>query len=400
MTHVQRDKRKLLEILSDPTDSRKKLLLGRRSTEFDNDTSKVFAPEHGPALRAVECLTLYNCKLDRVRGLSALAGAPLEVLVLGNNLITELPSSLAIAKETLQRLWAEDNALSGSLPASLLACTRLRVLRLSNNKLSDLTGIGALTSLEELAVDNNALETLPDEFAALSALRVLVLRGNRLRALPDSVTACARLESLYASSNALRALPEELGSCGALRILTVNGNAPLKSLPESLADARTLSRVIAAACSIDALPLRLVAAWASKLDTAIIEAAGVLTLVADPAAGALGVDAWADSFPADADDDVKAALRDSAGSERALFLPFSPPAAAGLPAAPFLNFDGNPLAALALKAKARRAAAIEDLQATLISLGDGDGGAGTVAQGSRIAVAAAVGRAERALRPR
>ena len=395
MTHVVRDKRKLLEILTDPNDARKRLSLARRSTEFDNDTTKVFSAVHGPALRAVESLTLYNCKLDRVRGLSVLAGAPLESLALGNNSITELPSSLAFAKETLQRLWAEDNALSGSLPASLLSCTRLRVLRLSNNKLSDLTGIGALAALEELAVDNNSLETLPDEFGSMTELRVLVLRGNRLRSLPESISACAKLESLYASSNDLKSLPETLGKCTALKILTVNGNASLKSLPESLVDARALSRVIAAACSIDALPLRLVAAWAPKLDPVVVESAAVLTLAADHSAGS-SVDAWVDSFSTDAID-LRAALLDSPGSERALFLPFSPAAVSSAP--PFINFDGNPLLALALKAKARRAAALKDLQATLVSLGDGDG-AVTVAQGARIAVAAAVARVERTIRPR
>jgi hypothetical protein len=89
MTHVVRDKRKLHQILADPADPRTHLLLARRSTEFDGDTTRVLASTHAGSLRNVEHISLYNCKLDKLRGMSALAGAPLADLVLANNALTE-----------------------------------------------------------------------------------------------------------------------------------------------------------------------------------------------------------------------------------------------------------------------------------------------------------------------
>ncbi len=75
------------------------------------------------------------------------------------------------------------NALSGTLPASFADLTRLAFLRLGGNAISgSLPAVyGDLTSLRFVTLDNNALEgTLPDSFGNLRGLFSLDLRNNQL----------------------------------------------------------------------------------------------------------------------------------------------------------------------------------------------------------------------------
>lgn len=44
-----------------------------------------------------------------------------------------------------------------------------------------------LTNLQELSLDNNGIETLPEEIHLLSSLATLKLSGNRLESLPSSM---------------------------------------------------------------------------------------------------------------------------------------------------------------------------------------------------------------------
>ena len=436
---IKKDKRKISEIIADPADSRAALRLARRGPEFDGDTTQLLRAEHAPAFRATTYLSLYNNKLAKISGFSTLAaaGAPLEALVLSANELPALPASLGGVAGTLARLWAEDNALSFSaLPAPLRACARLRVLRLSNNAITGIDGIDALPLLEELAVDGNALAALPRGIGALRALRTLQVRGNALAALPDELCDCAALEALYASSNRLAALPARLGDLPRLAVLAVNANPALARLPRSLARAPALRRVVVAACGISALPLSLVAAWATVLPRDVVAGAAVLAAAAAAAAAGEGDGAAASGSDADAEDggggassaaaaaaaasaadaeedarewadahaawaarasagDVRggtagAALRDALRGARAedalFFLPFEPAAAGASPPA-HVNLDGNPVVALARGAAARRAAALDDLAAALLASGAGDDGDASAARASPVLLA-------------
>jgi hypothetical protein len=275
---IKKDPRKLNQILSDPGDDRSSLKLARRGPEFHGDTSALLALENASAFRSTKSLSLYNNKLATLSGFSTLvsAGAPLEDLVLSNNELPALPPTLGSLR-SLRRLWAEDNALRGALPACVLKLTGLRLLRLSGNAFDEVPdAIAGLTQLEELALDGNALVELPEALGALRKLRVLQLRGNKLTRLPSSVGELAALEVLAVSSNRLEALPPTIGGCVALRALSVNGNGALRTLPAGLARCEKLARVVAANCGIAFLPLACVAAWAPSLPPALVRSAHVL----------------------------------------------------------------------------------------------------------------------------
>jgi Leucine-rich repeat (LRR) protein len=61
-----------------------------------------------------------------------------------------------------------------------------------------------LTKLEELYLDDNALEDLPDNIGNLQQLRILSLRNNCLTHLPESLGTIPSLKKLYLASNQLQ----------------------------------------------------------------------------------------------------------------------------------------------------------------------------------------------------
>lgn len=116
----------------------------------------------------------------------------------------KLPAGLALLPN-LEELEIEHFTLR-ELPAWLGDIQNLRVLRCSWGlqcaRISP--NIGQLAKLEELYLDDNALEGLPDEIGQLQNLRVLSLRNNCLLSLPESVGQLPNLRKLYLASNQLQ----------------------------------------------------------------------------------------------------------------------------------------------------------------------------------------------------
>ncbi len=109
----------------------------------------------------------------------------------------------------------------------------LRVLRLGDNRLTSLpAAIGQARTLVELSLHHNQLTTLPDELFSLPALRVLQLGseldGNRLAALPPAIERLESLEVLDLRNNPITALPVEIERLPRLKTLY---------LPESIGQA-------------------------------------------------------------------------------------------------------------------------------------------------------------------
>jgi Leucine-rich repeat (LRR) protein len=67
-----------------------------------------------------------------------------------------------------------------TLPDSVLSQTDITVLNISNNQLTSLDGIGKLTKLEKLNVENNRLETVPADIEQLKNLKEADFSNNRL----------------------------------------------------------------------------------------------------------------------------------------------------------------------------------------------------------------------------
>lgn len=70
--------------------------------------------------------------------------------------------------------------------------------------------LGRLTKLNNLNVDRNALESIPNEIGNCVSLGVLSLRDNKLKRLPNELGNCMELHVLDVSGNQLQYLPYTL----------------------------------------------------------------------------------------------------------------------------------------------------------------------------------------------
>ncbi|KAL9554394.1 hypothetical protein MBANPS3_002839 [Mucor bainieri] len=102
------------------------------------------------------------------------------------------------------------NCKLSSLPDDLfVSAVSLEHLILDNNTLSILpSSVGALTKLLRLSVQGNNLEALPAEISHLVELKVLDAQKNNLKTLPKEIWLCVSLQTLNCSSNLLEAFPE------------------------------------------------------------------------------------------------------------------------------------------------------------------------------------------------
>ena len=122
--------------------------------------------------------------------------AKLEVLVLANNQLTDLPESIGLLAN-LQELYLSANQLT-VLPESIGLLANLQALCLSGNQLTVLPeSIGLLVNLQMLWLHNNRLTTLPKNIGLLVNLQMLWLNNNRLTTLPKNIGLLAKLQVLY-----------------------------------------------------------------------------------------------------------------------------------------------------------------------------------------------------------
>jgi Leucine-rich repeat (LRR) protein len=125
-------------------------------------------------------------------------------------------------------------------PSSLKRFIHLKHLSLNGNLELDLEQLfKALVSLPVTFIDlqNNSIQTLPQELQEVKSLRSINLSGNRLASAINYTILgnLPRLESLWITNNGLSQLPTEIGQLSSLRNLYMEHNA-LKSLPTTLAD--------------------------------------------------------------------------------------------------------------------------------------------------------------------
>ncbi|XP_049542125.1 reticulon-4 receptor-like 2 [Anopheles darlingi] len=106
----------------------------------------------------------------------------------------------------------------------------LRQLHLYQNRLTDIESLQKLTSLEQLYLHENLLETLHFEvFVPLEQLKILTLQRNRLKRIVTSMASGAplvmpRLEQLFLQFNLLPYLDTGLWRMERLRVLDLSHN--------------------------------------------------------------------------------------------------------------------------------------------------------------------------------
>ena len=106
------------------------------------------------------------------------------------------------------KLVLENFGLTGAVPAEIGRLTSLRQLDLCENQLESMPAeIGQLTSLTELHLRGNQLTSLPAEIRKLTSLMYLNLGDNQLTSLPAKIGQLASLVGLNLGYNQLTTLP-------------------------------------------------------------------------------------------------------------------------------------------------------------------------------------------------
>jgi len=121
------------------------------------------------------------------------------------------------------------------------------------NSLSDVQGMDKLSSLINLDLMGNGLNTLPEFFSDIKSLKVLRLDYNKLRNLPDSFCNLSSLQDLNLCHNLLMALPESFGNLSSLIILDLRENI-LNSLPDSFGELNSLKILRLDGCKLKKIP--------------------------------------------------------------------------------------------------------------------------------------------------
>ena len=163
----------------------------------------------------------------------------LESLALGGNELTgPVPAALGSLSSlaSLDLYW---NALTGTIPAALGSLSNLESLDLASNELAGTipAALGSLYSLESLSLSSNELSgPVPAWLGSLSSLEFLFLDGNALTGtIPAALGSLSNLESLDLYWNALTGtIPAALGSLSNLESLALTGNELTGPIPSEL----------------------------------------------------------------------------------------------------------------------------------------------------------------------
>ena len=174
----------------------------------------------------------------------------LDSLNLYSNMLTGVPEEIGNL-ENVKSILLYGNRLTGPIPETIGNLPRLRRLNFGigftsgNNLLSESipSGIGDLTSLEELDLGGNRLTgAIPETLGELRRLRRLELGTNHLNGpIPSSIGNLTRLERFAACPDSLEGpIPPEFGNLTRLRELHLCRNRFTGPVPDELGDLTSL----------------------------------------------------------------------------------------------------------------------------------------------------------------
>eukprot|EP00752_Nemacystus_decipiens_P006587 g5929.t1 len=152
-----------------------------------------------------------------------------ELRLQDNNLRGTIPPQQLGDLRQLQRLWLNQNHLTGRIPEELGKLTALRQIVLYDNQLSGAIPreLGDLRELRRLSLSTNQLTGhIPPQLGQLGALKSLSLTNNKLDGrVPSELGKLGALEYLSLANNELSGpVPSELGKLGALEYLYLESN--------------------------------------------------------------------------------------------------------------------------------------------------------------------------------
>lgn len=168
--------------------------------------------------------------LQAVHSKTFAVNGPIEVVILNNNRLTDLPDELAQLKDSLIRLELSGNNFT-TVPKIIISLSRLEILQFSNNRLHQFpTSLLHLRRLTTLHLSNNYLTQVPNAISQMVELRRLYLDHNRIEQIDQEFGKLTRLEILHLQGNSIRHLPTSLADLNALIELDCSDN-PLVQPP-------------------------------------------------------------------------------------------------------------------------------------------------------------------------
>ena len=175
----------------------------------------------------IENISYHLCSLSNLRELS-----------LSHNKIKALPSFFGSLHQ-MTHVWLSNNLIE-QLPADEMIKlfefdpkTGERYVRFS-------PGIGGLTSLQELWLDNNRIVDIPGEIGRCRSLKYLNMRSNKIVALPPEICKCQNLQCMVLTHNFLTEIPECVAKIPHLHTLQLEHNK-IEHITDVIVDATTLT---------------------------------------------------------------------------------------------------------------------------------------------------------------
>lgn len=196
-------------------------------------------PSHVCSLIHLLSLNLQNNSLTQSIPQNIGSLMNLQTLTLANNNMNgTLPAMITVLKK-LQIVDVCRNKFSGKITGSFYtSLVNMMELSLCFNLFVGIIpkGISHMTKLQKLIANDNYLSgSLPVTIGALVDLKILQLDNNYLQSsLPSSITNCTKLESLLASANLFTgSIPKTIGALTRLQRLNLASNSLSHSIPSS-----------------------------------------------------------------------------------------------------------------------------------------------------------------------
>ncbi len=166
-------------------------------------------------LKNLEYLDAQQLGIKDISGLSSLT--KLRVLYLQRNKISNIKPLKKLTK--LEHLSLNGNQLVGI--ETLASLTKLQKLYLRENKITDITPLGKLKNLETLEIGKNNIRKI-DALKSMKKISVLALDNNSITSV-KALKGLTGLESLYLQRNAISDI-SAIGSLKKLQLVSLNGN--------------------------------------------------------------------------------------------------------------------------------------------------------------------------------
>lgn len=116
------------------------------------------------------------------------------------------------------------------IPQDVFYQEQLRILDLSKNKITNISGIDRLANISLLDISHNKIKVIPNEIDVLTSLKILDLGSNNIGEIPETVSKLTALKALDLTKNKIVHLPDGFGGLSSLNSLDLSENG-IKTLP-------------------------------------------------------------------------------------------------------------------------------------------------------------------------